>query len=81
MQLGMRSTAKELEHPLWSHSGDGKSFKIESGVVLCERDMPGSSVPEGELLQLRGQGELLLLGKLKKLLSSLTAGKKHRINH
>lgn len=46
MQSGMRSMEKELDHPLWSCSGDRRSFKIKSGVVLCERDMPGSPVPE-----------------------------------
>lgn len=46
MQPGMQSLAEELEHPLWSCSGDGKSFKIKSGVVLCKRDVLGSSVPE-----------------------------------
>lgn len=45
VQSAIRSTAKGLEHSLWSLSGDGRSFKIKSGVVLCERDVPGSSVP------------------------------------
>lgn len=33
MRLGLHSTAKELEHPLWSRSADRKSFEMESEVV------------------------------------------------
>lgn len=45
MQSGMCSTTKELKQPLWSCSGNGRSVKMKSGVVVWERDMLGSSVP------------------------------------
>lgn len=44
MQSGMCSTTKELKRPLWSCSGNGRSVKMKSGIVLCERDMLGSPV-------------------------------------
>lgn len=77
---------KELEHPLWSCSGDRRSFKIKSGVVLCERDMPGSSVPEVNPAGFTKSSEAQRWGGnfysvSSKLLSSLTAGGEHRINH